>query len=397
MSTGLSRERQRELGVLKSQCEKAAEDDQPTLLITIHCSADTIDWIARIGGEVFKDYSAAERRKMAQRGHAMPDGCLSADTMIETFDGPRAIGACVGPQTLLTDRGWRTGTVRCFGKRRLFEVIFRRLGVTRSVLATLGHRWYLGDGSVVTTEVLRDRIEADRLRPTKQCVAAEAEKTANLSGHMAVVDMESGPLSASGVASARSRNLQAKGAASTLLLDHPPEVLVRDSVLPLEDSVASHHPAGRSNLNGLSADPSSTTDARLAISTPPLVPHVELSVGLLDSAGAAYDKPDVLDWDASGVLGCGHEGNAIQSWEAVSVSPTDLEEQVYCAVVPGLHRFVLAGGLLTGNSFPIANCEDARNAINAIGRAKDRSAVESHIRRRVRALGCSGPPFDDWK
>ena len=42
----------------------------------------------------------------------------------------------------------------------------------------------------------------------------------------------------------------------------------------------------------------------------------------------------------------------VPGWNIVSVLPTSRVEQVYCAVVPELHRFVLAGGVLTGNSHP---------------------------------------------
>lgn len=393
----MNRDLQRQIGALAMRVKNLVEAYESTHPATVHAHSDLMEHLALVDATIFRDYPAKERRRMAKAGQAMPDGCLSADTMIETSDGPRAIGASVGRQTLLTDRGWRVGTVRCFGKRQLFEVTFWRLGVTKSFLATLGHRWYLGDGSVVTTEILKDRIEANRLRPAKQGIATEAEQTADLSGRMAVVDMERGPFSAGVVATSSLRDFQAEGATSTLLLDHPLEALVGDSVFTSENSVASRHPAGRPDFYGLSTHPGAVADARLAVSAPPLVPHVELGVGLLDSTGTARNESDVLDWDSTGVFGFGHETNAIQSWEAVSVVPTDLEEQVYCAIVPGLHRFVLSGGLLTGNSFPIGSCSDAENAIHAVGRAKDVAKTKAFIKRRVRALGCTGSIFENWK
>jgi hypothetical protein len=47
-------------------------------------------------------------------------------------------------------------------------------------------------------------------------------------------------------------------------------------------------------------------------------------------------------------------------------------------------------------SFPIANEKDLRNAIQAIGRAKNPGAVKSHIRRRARALGLEDLIPDGW-
>ncbi len=60
-------------------------------------------------------------------------------------------------------------------------------------------------------------------------------------------------------------------------------------------------------------------------------------------------------------------------------------------------RMASEGTAMPDGSFPIATCADASNAIHAVGRAKDRSAVESHIRKRVRALKCSGSIFENWK
>lgn len=57
------------------------------------------------------------------------------------------------------------------------------------------------------------------------------------------------------------------------------------------------------------------------------------------------------------------------------------------------------GAALPDGSFPIASCQDAANAIHAIGRANPdkRGAVRAHIRKRVRALGCKGSTFENWQ
>jgi hypothetical protein len=62
-------------------------------------------------------------------------------------------------------------------------------------------------------------------------------------------------------------------------------------------------------------------------------------------------------------------------------------------------KLASSGAALPDGSYPIANCSDAANAIHAIGRAKpsDRDKVKAHIRSRVKALGCSGSTFDNWK
>jgi hypothetical protein len=57
------------------------------------------------------------------------------------------------------------------------------------------------------------------------------------------------------------------------------------------------------------------------------------------------------------------------------------------------------GRALPDGSFPIDNCADAEDAIRAQGRASygKRARVRTHIRKRVRALGCTGDIFDDYK
>jgi len=60
-------------------------------------------------------------------------------------------------------------------------------------------------------------------------------------------------------------------------------------------------------------------------------------------------------------------------------------------------RMAKSGQAMPDGSFPIATCDDAANAIHAIGRAKNPDATKSFIRRRVRALNCSGAIYDAWK
>lgn len=54
-----------------------------------------------------------------------------------------------------------------------------------------------------------------------------------------------------------------------------------------------------------------------------------------------------------------------------------------------------AGRALPDGSFPIDNCSDLRNAIQAIGRAKDPAKAKAHIRKRKSALGCPDVDLPD--
>lgn len=55
------------------------------------------------------------------------------------------------------------------------------------------------------------------------------------------------------------------------------------------------------------------------------------------------------------------------------------------------------GQAIPGGGFPIKNTADLKNAIQAIGRAKDPAAAKAHIKKRAAALGQEGLIPDTWK
>lgn len=57
------------------------------------------------------------------------------------------------------------------------------------------------------------------------------------------------------------------------------------------------------------------------------------------------------------------------------------------------------GFALPDGSFPIANVEDLKNAIQAYGRAKNQSAAAKHIAKRAKALGAEDliPQTEDFQ
>lgn len=54
------------------------------------------------------------------------------------------------------------------------------------------------------------------------------------------------------------------------------------------------------------------------------------------------------------------------------------------------------GEAMPDGSFPIADCEDLKNAIQSIGRAKDQAAAKKHINKRAKALACDVEFPDGW-
>lgn len=54
------------------------------------------------------------------------------------------------------------------------------------------------------------------------------------------------------------------------------------------------------------------------------------------------------------------------------------------------------GSAMPDGSFPIKNASDLRNAIKAVGRAKNPAAAKSHIKKRAKALGLEDLLPDGW-
>lgn len=59
-------------------------------------------------------------------------------------------------------------------------------------------------------------------------------------------------------------------------------------------------------------------------------------------------------------------------------------------------RLADSGAAMPDGSFPIANVDDLRNAIQAVGRAKDPTAARAHIKKRARELGEEALIPDGW-
>jgi hypothetical protein len=279
---------------------------------------------------LFRNYSKDARDKMAKENMAMKDGCLAPETLVETLDGPREIADLVGEQTLLTDEGWVTAEVRSFGVQELREVVFEKDGIRKTIYATGKHRWYMVDGSVCATDNL---IPGDEV-PHVEDVSVLVPKHGGQRRH--------GP-SKAGVSAMHDDTTQAAVGGTDTMLDETRRVKSSEYV------------------------------------------HGLLSQRW-ERAGSPLSRMQQKD-ALGGHRGTGSDRRA-SVWSVVSIRLTERVEEVFCAVVPQLHRFVLADGLLTGNSYPIANKQDLKNAIRAVGRAKeaDRAKVRKHIARRAQAL-----------
>lgn len=69
------RSEQRRLALIARQADEAFSSGYSTLRATIHASADDLQRVLNVGDvKLLADYTPAQRRFMAQSGHAMNDG-----------------------------------------------------------------------------------------------------------------------------------------------------------------------------------------------------------------------------------------------------------------------------------------------------------------------------------
>lgn len=90
--SGLSREQQREIGALKVATDRARQNGESTVPLTIHAPADLIEWLTIDGGTTFRDYDAKTRRRMATEGRALPDGSFPIADCSDAADAIHSIG-----------------------------------------------------------------------------------------------------------------------------------------------------------------------------------------------------------------------------------------------------------------------------------------------------------------
>jgi hypothetical protein len=345
-----------------------------------------------------------ERKKLAKSGDAMPDGCLSADTEFITANGVQRIGESVGPVSVLTDVGWADAVIRSYGVKRLVEVVLAGPTGESTIHATEGHRWPLADGRWVETRHLEEGDAIPHVEVGKQAfhthgvdaaqgdVARVTDDAANLAGSMIMVDHEGRPVAASAVVSTPVLSGTPTATTYATLSDKNVVVLnLGDSVLSAKNAITSAVPALIGDLDALGRCSRPRDDAEPAFGSAPATSLIEVGVRTFDTAKATEDGALVLNGETFGL-----DVSQASAWHVIRVARTSRKEEVFCAEVPDLHRFVLANGVLTGNSFPIANRGDLFNAIRSIGRAKDPAAVKSHIKKRAKELGLSNVVPKGW-
>lgn len=130
------------------------------------------------------------------------------------------------------------------------------------------------------------------------------------------------------------------------------------------------------------------------------VDQAEMSVEDPDSDGVTFSRGRICGATIVAVpafheavlqLGSRPDGEASQLIASIPVEEIEFKDYD----TEQRKRMAENGTAMPDGSYPIADCEDLANAIQAIGRAKDPEATKAHIRKRKRALGCEDIEIPD--
>ena len=349
-------------------------------------------------------YATGERFHQTQN-------CFSGETEIVTRDGTKSLVDLVGTEpTIMTSRGeWVKAEVHSFGVQPLLKVRLRRQGKDKIIYATAGHSW----------RVARDwNATVDRPANKQEVVTAdlcEGMRLWDVFGH----GISRTPVSPQGVQHGivfgdgnvpkdehgfNTSNVRLCGEKDAQLLKYFPlssTRAVEDDIevrgLPRRYKEAPSLHDDRSYLLGwlagyFAADGNVSASGKVVLSSVALE-NLEFArdvcylLGIGTYGILSQDRISNLTGRPSRIynltfmkhtlteaffLITSHRERFLASpvqrrayWNVVSVEATDRVEEVFCAVVPDTHEFVLADNILTGNCL-LLKVEDSRESISKL-------------------------------
>lgn len=311
---------------------------------------------------------------------SMKPYCFSGDTKILTKKGIKRLDELVGQdiEVLNKNHGWEAATVKHFGTNELVKLTVERLGVTKDIYTTGNHRWFVSSkrGSVVkVTDDLNvgDKIPYNtantwsHLNPSPFGVAHgfftgdgnKKQLLACFCGDKSALIPYFTPANITG----SERELEIRGIPK-FFKDLPP---IDESPSYLYGWLAGY----------FAADGCIDTKGRCTISSCNLqnlmfVQDVLCVLGMPVNAIRYQDRISNLTNQESRIYTLTLSSEYLnydffirprhaqrfqimerkhRSWIVKSVIHTGVEDDVYCAVVPGTHSFTLDGNVLTSNCF----------------------------------------------
>lgn len=121
--------------------------------------------------------------------------------------------------------------------------------------------------------------------------------------------------------------------------------------------------------------------------------HDPVMVGTFLAAELVYPTGEASAWKCEA---CGSVINDPEATVCPNCGAELAQENGRSFTTEERDKMAKEGKALPDGSFPIETVEDLKNAISAIGRAKDRSRAIAHIKKRAGALGESNLIPDEW-
>lgn len=316
--------------------------------------------------------------------------CLAAETLVLTSHGRKPIGELAGQTAQILSRGgrWVDAEFACYGRQRLWAIHLSRNGVTKTLHATDGHRWFTrGRRTAVTTRELRPghRLEAALPAPRTDwtldpagvrhgillgdgteyrggygTINLHGEKDAALADwfpdqiHNAKTRGNGAPYLRiyGGKAFAGAKSLPTFSHSGAYLLGFLAGYLAadghvsKDGTVMLNSARADHLEQVRDIATRLGiVTYGRTTQQRRGIDGRMSELH------RIHFVPASLDPALILLPEARARFTASRKRFARLRWTVIKVEETDRVEPVYCASVPESHAFALDDHILTGNCF----------------------------------------------
>ena len=309
--------------------------------------------------------------------------CFSGDTKILTKDGIKKLVDLVGKdiKVLNKDNGWEDATVKHFGKAPLRKLTLERYGVIKEILVTGNHRWFVKDSNDKRTIIETDDLKQGMRIPFNTSVtwAQVAPSPFGVAHGFFIGDGDKG------------EHLRANfcGDKEALLPYFTPNTIggtdAEKSVtgipryfreLPSLSETTQYLYGWLSGY--FAADGSIDENGRCTISSTKLenlefVRDVLCVLGMPVNEIRYQDRVSNLtnEYGRIYILTLSSEylkenffirplhkerfkettDRKNRSWIVRSIEPTDIEEDIYCAVVPGTQSFTLDNNILTHNCY----------------------------------------------